>query len=166
MRKLSLNKSLLLFVFPCFFSWKANSQHFSIYINDNLGTQYNSAIYKFTNDSLIITGVSDFGRARVNYLNRKLNKSEVTALQQFIRSFPIDSLMDVYFNDYSNFQYISADNFPRVLEVEVVKGKKLMKSKATNSFVSLYARLFEAITPLLPEEVKLKYDRAEYNAFY
>ena len=161
-----LNKIYLLSLALCFISWEANSQHFSIVINDNLNTQYNSAIYQITNDSLIITGISDFGRAHVNYINRKLNKLEVTTLQQFIKNYPLDSLKEIYFNDYSNFQYISADNFPRVLELELAKGKKKVNSKATNAYVILYDKLFEVINPLLPDEVKVKYERDKFNAFY
>ena len=166
MRNACINKFLLLFSGICIGTLTACSQHFSISINDNMGSQYNGASYRITNDSLVINGVSDFGQAHVNYLNRKLNKVEKINLQHFVKSFPADSLKEIYFNDYSNFEYISADNFPRVLEVEIVKGNKKNKSKATNAYVAAYAGLFDELNPLLPAEVQFKYDRKKFNAFY
>lgn len=150
----------------CCFSFTAFSQQLSISINDNLGSQYVSSAYFITNDSLVITGVSDKGNTHVNYLNRKLTPEEITSLQSFIKSFPIDSLKDVFFNDYSNFEYISAENFPRMIELEINNGKTTVKSKATNAYVESFARLFNELNKMIPAEVQIKYDRNKFNAFY
>ena len=142
------------------------AQSFTININDNAGLQYQNNLYQVTQDSLSIKGMSDYGRSYVNYLQRKLTSSEKKQLEKFIATFPADSLKETYFNEYSNFDYITADHFPRVIEVTIVKQKKTFHTKATNAYVYLFADLFNQINPILPPEVNIKYEKSKFNAMY
>lgn len=141
-------------------------KRFSLYINDNTGTQHQTCTYVITQDSLIIKGLSDYGRTPVNYLNRKLEKKEIDTLRFFLKSLTLDSLSDQYYNEYNNFKYITADHFPRVIEVEFVIDKKEKKTKITNAYVERIARLFEIMNKLIPSEVRINYNRNDFNAFY
>ena len=142
------------------------SQNFTINIDDNAGLQYQNNIYNITNDSLTIKGKSDYGRSNVEYLKRKLTTSEKKQIAKFITSFPADSLKETYFNEYSNFDYISAEHFPRVIEVTIQKQKKTIHTKATNAYVYLLADLFNQLNFLFPPEVIIKYDKSKFNAMY
>ncbi len=150
----------LLFVFH------SNAQNFTIDINDNVGLQYQNNIYHITQDSLTINGKSDYGRTNVNYLQRRITASEEKHLQRFLKSFPADSLQETYFSDYNNFSYISAENFPRVIEVKIESQNKIYVTKATNAYVRLLAELFSQINFLFPPEVNIKYDKSKFNAMY
>ena len=123
-------------------------------------------IYSFTKDSLVITAKSDYGRSNVEYLKRTLTLEEKKTLSSFLKSFPADSLVESYYNEYSNLGYIDAEHFPRVIEINIVKNKKAYHSKATNAYVNLYARLIQQLNPLLSDEVKIKFDKKQFNAFY
>lgn len=142
------------------------AQGWQIEIKDNLAKMNMEQVYRITPDSLIITGKSDYGRSNVNYLNRKLNETEKKSIGMLIAKFPVDSLKEVYFNDYSNFKQIDEENYPRSIDVKLeVKGKSY-SSKATNAWVELYNRLFEALNPVFPPEVRIRLDKSKFNVFY
>ena len=143
-----------------------HAQNFSIDIDDNAGLQYQNNIYHVTQDSVTIKGKSDYGRSNVDYIQRKLSASEKKQIQKFIATFAADSLKETYFNEYSNFDYISADHFPRVIEVNIEKQKKNIHTKATNAYVYLLADLFNQLNFLFPPEVNIKYDKSKFNAMY
>ena len=142
------------------------SQNFTIDIDDNAGLEYQNNIYHITNDSLTIKGKSDYGRSNVDYLKRKLTTSEKRQIEKIAAVFPVDSLKETYFNEYSNFDYISAEHFPRVIEVTIQKQKKTIHTKATNAYVYLLADLFNQLNFLFPPEVIIKYDKSKFNAMY
>ncbi len=148
------------------FSISANAQTFTIDISDNAGLQHQTNLYHITQDSLIIKAKSDYGRSNVDYLQRKLTTSEKNQLEKFIANYSADSLKETYFNEYSNFDYISAEHFPRVIEVTIEKQKKNFSTKATNAYVYLLADLFNQINSILPAEVRIKYDKSKFNAMY
>lgn len=156
----------ILFCLTLLISFSTSAQTFTINIIDNAGLQHQTNFYHITQDSLVIKGKSDYGRANVDYLQRKLTASEKKQLEKFISSFPADSLKETYFNEYNNFDYISAEHFPRVIEVRIEKQKKTFHTKATNAYVYLLADLFNGINSLLPQEVKIKYDKSKFNAMY
>lgn len=138
------------------------SQDISIYIADNRGNQNISYDYLFTNDSLVITGVSDYGKTKVDYLKRKLTKEETKSLKTFFKKFALDSVKENYFYDYSNFDYISADHFPRVIEVRFKIGERKSYTKITNAYVLYLADFFNEVDKLLPAEVKFQLKPADY----
>lgn len=142
------------------------AQNFAVDIYDNAGLQYQYNIYHITQDSLTIKGKSDYGRSNVEYLKRKLTSAESKQIQKLISAFAADSLKENYFNEYSNFEYISADNFPRVIEVTITKDKQTFYTKATNAYVYLLADLFKVVNSLFPPEVNIKYDKRKFNAMY
>lgn len=142
------------------------AQNFTIDIDDNAGLQYQNNLYHLTNDSLTIKGKSDYGRSNVDYLKRKLTASEKKQIEKFAATFPADSLKETYFNEYSNFDYISAEHFPRVIEVTIQKQKKTIHTKTTNAYVYLLADLFNQLNLLFPPEVIIKYDKSKFNAMY
>ncbi len=154
---------LLLFLIS---NYCLNAQSFTIEVQDNNGLMHQNNIYHFTQDSLVITARSDYGRSNVEYLKRILTAEEKKSLAQFLKSFPADSLKGTYFNEYSNLGYIDAEHFPRELEINIVKGKKVYHSKATNAYVSYYALLIQELNPFLSDEVKIKFDKNQFNAFY
>ena len=122
--------------------------------------------FRVTNDSLIVTANSDYGRSNVSYLNRKLTSSEKTIFQNFFAIYPSDSLQETYFNEYNNFGYIDAENFPRVIEITLTKKGETVHSKATNTYVRLYARLIDQLNGCLTPEIKIVFDKSKFNAFY
>jgi len=156
-----------IFISVCFC---ANSQHgkkfISVSIKDNVNMQFISNDYIVTKDSLIIRGDSDYGRTKVNYINRKLTKSEKKSVEQFMKSFPADSLWETYFSEYNNMEYISPEHFPRVIDINFVYKDKNYKTKMTNCYVYKAADLFDFLNPLFPPEVRIKFKKEDFNAFY
>lgn len=142
------------------------AQQWELQITDNLARMNMEQRYRITPDSLFVTGKSDYGRTEVDYLRRALSMAEKKALGAFVKAFPEDSLSPVYFNDYSNFTQIDENNFPRSITLNMRKGDAVIQSKATNAWVGLYDRIFNAVNPILPEEVKIRFDRARFNVFY
>lgn len=137
-----------------------------IEIKDNTARMNMDHVYRITSDSLLITGKGDYGRSNVTYLLRPLTKDEKKVVGEFIRTFPLDSLQPLYFNEYTNFQIIDADNYPRSIEVNVVWEEKEIHSRATNAWVGLYDRIFTGLNPLFPAEVRIKWDKSRFNVFY
>ena len=159
-------KNCCVIFFLMLISFSSHAQNFTINIDDNAGLQYQNNIYHITQDSLTIKGKSDYGRSNVEYLKRKLTSSEKKQLEKFLANYPADSLKESYFNEYSNFDYISAEHFPRVIEVTIEKQKKKFHTKATNAYVYLIADLFNQVNSILPMEVRIKYDKSKFNAIY
>ena len=136
---------------------------FEVRISDNQCLQYQSVQYQVTSDSLIITGLSDYGRSRVDYLQRALTEEERKILAACFKNFKTDDLQELYFRDYSNLAYISADHAPRVIDVELAINGKLRKVRINNSYVPRFAGLFQTLNPLLPEEAKIKYEAKDFE---
>ncbi len=143
---------------------QAVKNSFRIKITDNRNIQHNTIEYLFKNDSLKIFGISDYGKSEVNFLAVKLKKQQAKAIKKFIFSFPVDSLQQEYFDDFVNFGYITADHFPRVIEVEIRLGLKQYKSKATNAYVKIYATLFDFLNAYIPREaVRLQFIETDFK---
>lgn len=143
-----------------------NAQQFMVEMKDNTEILNQENCYRITNDSLIITARSDYGRTIVNYLSRRLSKKESKSFSKFIRSFPADSLAVNYFNEYTNLKFIDAEHSPKVLELKIFKEGVTYNSKATNAYVRLYKRMIDAINSIVPQEIRIKLDPANFNAFY
>lgn len=135
-------------------------------IKDNTARMNMDQVYKITGDSVIITGQGDYGRSKVNYLRRLITAEEKKKVEDFMNSFPFDSIRPEYFNDYSNFKIIDADNYPRSIELRIIRADSTIQSRATNVWVGLYDRLFEGFNPLFPPEVRIKWDKSKFNVFY
>ncbi len=161
-----MKRTLLLLWFIAGGFGSAMAQSWQIIIIDNLAKMNMEQAYRITPDSLFITGKSDYGRTNVNYLQRKLSPAEQKQMAELIKTFPADSLKEVYFNDYTNFKQIDSENYPRSIDVKIEKGGKTMISKATNAWVELYNRLFLAVNPLFPPEVRIVLDKSQFNVFY
>jgi len=158
--------SFALFI-SIFFSANAQTKKFlSVTINDNVNMQFISNDYVVTKDSVMIKGDSDYGRTKVNYISRKLSKTEKKNLEKFMKTFPVDSLSESYFSDYNNMQYISPEHFPRVIEIKFDYKEKKYKTKLTNCYVYKAADLFDFLNQLFPPEVKIKFKKEDFNAFY
>ncbi|MFM1745239.1 MAG: hypothetical protein RLZZ630_1176 [Bacteroidota bacterium] len=156
---------LYCFLASCF-PYSGHAQQWSIEWVDNMAQMNMEQRYKIGPDSLIITGVADFGRTPVRYLERQLLPEERIALSEFISGFDADSLAPLYFHDYTGFQVISSENYPRSIDLMMMKNEKLIQSKATNCWVGLYARVANAINPLLPNEVRISYEPASFESKY
>ena len=157
---------ILIFLF-FIISAKAQKKNFlQLSIKDNVNMQFISNDYFVTKDSLVIKGDSDYGRNKVNYISRKLTKSEKKSVEQFMKTFPVDSLWETYFSEYNNMEYISPEHFPRVIEITVEYKEKIYKTKITNCYVYKAAALFDAVNPLFPPEVRIKFKKEDFNAFY
>jgi hypothetical protein len=152
----------------CCLLWSLSSsaQQFEIIVRDNLAKMNMEQVSKITSDSVVITAVSDQGRSRVNYLNRRLTEKERRIVNDFLKSYPVDSLVQEYFKDYSNFTIIDEEHYPRALEVTVSIGDKRTTSKATNAWVGLYDRLFRMMNTILPSEAAILLDKSKFNVFY
>jgi hypothetical protein len=142
------------------------AQQFSVELKDNTEVLNQENCYRITNDSLIITARSDYGRTIVNYLARSLSKKEAKQFSKFMRSFPADSLSVNYFNEYTNLKFIDAEHSPKVVELKIFKDGIVYNSKATNAYVRLYKRMIDAVNILVPQEIRIKLDSANFNAFY
>jgi hypothetical protein len=138
----------------------------SVVIRDNTGNKYLSNIYIIRNDSLIITGKADGGKTAVDYMQRKLTGTEMKQLANFFQSFAVDSIAESYFGDYTNFEYISADHFPRVINIEIEVNGRHAVTTVTNAFVTRVARLFTEINKLLPAEVMIRYEEGMFSRSY
>ncbi len=135
-------------------------------VKDNVNMQFISNDYLITKDSITIKGDSDYGRTKVNYLSRKLSKTEKKSVEQFMKTFPADSLWETYFSEYNNMEYISPEHFPRVIEIAIDYKEKTYKTKLTNCYVYKAADLFDFLNPLFPPEVRIKFKKEDFNAFY
>lgn len=144
----------------------ASAQSFRFEMEDNQGQMSGMIIYEITPDSLYIKSKSDYGRTNVDYIQRKLTKKEAKTFSKFVKSFPLDSLRPVYFNEYNNFDYIDAEHFPRIIALNIHRNDKFYGSKCTNAYVRLYDRLSQQINALVPNEVKIKIDSTKFNVFY
>jgi hypothetical protein len=159
-------KAILFLLISLTVSLKLEAQQFVVEMKDNTEILNQENCYRITQDSLIITARSDYGRTIVNYLSRPLSKKESKRFSKFIHSFPADSLATNYFNEYTNLKFIDAEHSPKVLEVKIFKDGITYNSKATNAYVRLYSRLIGAINILVPQEIRIKLDSANFNAFY
>jgi hypothetical protein len=146
--------------------WSVKAQHFSVYINDNRGYQHITYEYRLTEDSIFITGISDYGKTKVNYLTRKYTKEESKSLKSFFKKFSLDSVRTNYFADYSNFKYIAADNFPRVIELLMHVNEKEKRIKITNAYVNYLSPFFDKINMLLPQEVKILLKKEDFGKVF
>ncbi len=160
---------LIVFFFNLSFGQKKNKINFlkepySIKISDNVNKQYQSNDYHFWSDSLTISGLSDFGRSHVQYLNRKLDKEERRKIAMYISEMHADSLDTMYFDQFSSFGYISADHFPRVITLEVRWKGKVTSTKITNCYVRRAAGLFDFLDQFLPKEVMILYRENDFKA--
>lgn len=142
------------------------AQSWQIIIKDNMAKMNMEQAYRITNDSLIITGKSDYGRSNVDYLKRALTPKEQKLMAGILKTFPADSLKPEYFDGYANFQQINDENYPRSITLQIDQQGKSISSIATNAWVNLYIRLFDLINPIFPPEVQITLDKSKFNVFY
>ncbi len=150
-----------MFVFLFFLPLLTSAQKLSIYITDNRSNQFVLNKYFITDDSLVITGLADYGKSNVDYLRKKLTRQQVKTIKHFLSTFKFEDVQEMYFGSYDNLKYISADHFPRVIELRIDTGSKKAITKISNSYVSMLIPFFEEINNLLPDEVKIRQNPEE-----
>ncbi|MFM9007509.1 MAG: hypothetical protein ACKOQY_00460 [Bacteroidota bacterium] len=141
------------------------AQPWEIRIVDNVGRMNMDQRYRITPDSLIVTGLSDYGRTQVSYIQRALNPREKRRMAHFMKSFHADRLRDEYFDGYGNFQVIHEGNYPRSIVLEVTVNGKPYTSRGTNAWVEAYSRIFNVMNPMLPDEVRIVYSKEGLTQF-
>ena len=151
----------LMFVFLFFLPLLTSAQKLSIYITDNRSNQFVLNKYFITDDSLVITGLADYGKSNVDYLRKKLTRQQVKTIKHFLSTFKFEDVQEMYFGSYDNLKYISADHFPRVIELRIDTGSNKAITKISNSYVSKLIPFFEEINNLLPDEVKIRQNPEE-----
>ena len=156
-------RCFLLLVCICCFVHNANSQYFKINIKDNVNSGKNYIEYHISQDSLAVNGVSDIENTDISFLKRVLKKKEKKRLLKFMNAYSLDSLKEYYFTDYVTYQNISVDNFPRQITIDITKNGKFSKSLITNSYAAVYAKLFEYLNRLLPDDRKIIYDKSKFE---
>lgn len=166
MMKNKAMKKILSAMLVAMISITVNAQKFEVTVRDNMSRMNMEQSYRFTNDSLIITAVSDNGRTHVNYLSRKLTSAEKKMVADFMLKYPADSLKEVYFEDYKNYTIIDDEHFPRSIDMMITTKETTRVSKATNAWVGLYNRMFELVNQLVPAETRIDYDKSKFNVFY
>lgn len=139
----------------------SSAQKLSIYITDNRSNQFVLNKYFITDDSLVITGLADYGKSNVDYLRKKLTRQQVKSLKHYLSTFRFEDVQEMYFGNYDNLQYIAADHFPRVIEVRIDTGSMKTITKITNSYVTMLIPFFDEINKLLPDEVKIRQNPQE-----
>lgn len=154
---------LCFFIISGSFPYFADAQEWKIEWVDNLAQMNMEQRFLIGPDSLVITGVADYGRTPVRYLERELKPEERKSLHDFLSGFDTDSLAPVYFYDYTGFQVINADNYPRSIDLSIVKQGKLTQSKATNCWVGRFAQVALVINPILPSEVRIVYQPESFE---
>ena len=142
------------------------AQSWQIIIKDNMAKMNMEQAYRITNDSLIITGKSDYGRSNVDYLKRALTPKEQKQIASILKTFPADSLKPEYFDGYSNFQQINDENYPRSIELTIEQKGKTISSRSTNAWVRLQVQFFDLINPIFPPEVQITLDKSKFNVYY
>lgn len=146
-------------------SW-AQSAGFKLAISDNQSVSNNHVLYTFTNDSLIITALSDNGRTPVKYLARSLSKQESRKLQRFFVTFPVDSLDDLYLDPFNPMAPENAGRTARIIEIDIQSGKRNHRYISNNCWVGYTGRIIDAVNPFLPQETRITYEKSAFNAFY
>jgi hypothetical protein len=141
------------------------AQSWEIRIVDNVGRMNMDQRYRITPDSLIVNGLSDYGRTQVSYIQRALNPREKRRMAHFMKSFRADRLRDEYFDGYGNFQVIHEGNYPRSILLEVTVNGKPYASRGTNAWVEAYSRIFNVMNPMLPDEVRIVYSKEGLTQF-
>jgi len=154
---------VILFHIPLALHAGGGKNNFRVYISDNHNLQFEARNYLVTNDSLVITALSDNGKSNVNYLRRALTADEKKSMVQFMKEFPISKLNELYFKDYANLGYISPDHYPRVIDMELESADLKKKVRVNNIFVPRFAELFSQVNKLLPQEVKIKYEEEQFK---
>jgi len=154
---------LLLLHIPVLLYGQQKKNRFSIYISDNHNIQNEAYIYSITKDSLVITGIADYGKSNIDYLRRKLNTEEKKNLQEFMLTFPVNKFNELYFKDYANLGYITNEHFPRVIDMDLTNLGSSKKVRINNIYIAEFARLFNMINPMLPDEVKIRYEEKDFQ---
>lgn len=140
---------------------------YRIKISDNRNNQYTSYDYVFKNDSLKIMGLADYGKRTVEYYTGKLPRKAQKAIKKYLANMHPDLLEKEYFDDFTSFGYISADHFPRVIEIEFRQGFVMSKTKITNCWVGKVSDLFQFLNNYIPtKEVKLLFSRDDFKKHY
>lgn len=164
-----LRSFLLLFfllIYANAFAQKKDNSY-RIKISDNRNQQYLSYDYLFKNDSLKISGLSDNGRTNVNYFSKKLKKKDQKKIIKYLSTFVNDTLQKEYFDDFFSFGAITADHFPRVIDLEYRLGLSQFKTKATNCHVTKMEELFTFLNNFIPkEEVRIKFNKNDFKKSY
>lgn len=137
-----------------------------ITISDNNGFQFLSQDYRITHDSLFITGVSDNGKTKVDYLKRMLTKSEKKQIQLFFTKFSCDSLQKEYFNEFNSMGYITYDHYPRVINMTLKKNDNYCETKITNCFVFRVSNMINYLNDFFPAEVKIFFKKEDFKEAY
>ena len=137
-----------------------------ITISDNNGFQFLSQDYRITHDSLYITGVSDNGKTKVDYLKRMLTKVEKKQIQLFFTKYNCDSLRKEYFNEFNSMGYISYDHFPRVINITLKKNENYCETKITNCFVYRASNMINYLNDFFPAEVKIFFKKEDFKVAY
>lgn len=166
MSKSFLFFSFFLFVCSTVFSQKKDNSY-RIKISDNRNQQYLSYDYLFKNDSLKISGLSDNGRSNVDFYSIKLKKKQQKKITSYLKLLIADSLQTEYFDDFFSFGAITADRFPRVIQLEYRLGLSQYQSKATNCHVQKMENFFIFLNQFIPKEsVKLKFNKSDFKKSY
>ena len=164
-----MRKLLILFLLTCSVFAKAQQlkKPFSIYLTDNYNTQFLENDYRITNDSLIITAVNDKGVTRIDYLKRKLTKAEQKILKTFLKTYNTDSFtIAEYFSEFKNLKFIDYQHYPRLINLEFTAPGLHKKVKVTNCYVYRVANLIDIINPMIPQEVRIKYKKDDFDQTY
>jgi hypothetical protein len=136
---------------------------FSILLADNYNMQFLENDYKMTSDSIIITAINDKGVTRVDYFKRKLSRSEKKSIRNFLRTFNIDSLQPEYFSEFKNLRFIDNTHYPRLMRLEITAPHVSKKIKVTNCYVYRIADLINILNPMIPKEVRIKYQKSDFE---
>ena len=130
---------------------------FSLRITDNRGNQLSTYIYQILDDSLLIKGKSE-REHMVDYYSRKLNRKEIKQIKACIAEINYAELKGKYAGGYANLGYITATNFPRIMELDL-NDKHV---SINNMFVPELASIIDCINPLLPAEVRITYNAEQF----
>lgn len=147
----------------------ANAQlpeDFYLLIKDNIGLVNVWNDYKITRDSLFITGDSDFGRKRVQYLSRPLSKKEKKEIASFFRKFDLNKLEDIYMNEPNHEQLADEVRTYRIIQMEGQYKKTFFRSSMQNCYSETFASVIELMNRFVPNEVRIRIKKEDFKVFF
>ncbi len=134
----------------------------SIEIKDNRGSNLVEYRFLLTPDSLTITGKTEREHP-VNYTARTWAKAERKQVRTLFRTLELNDFETVYAGSFGNLKYISSENYPRIIQLELKMNGVVKQVKVTNVYALPVADLIHKVNGLLPAETRISYREEDFK---
>jgi hypothetical protein len=140
----------------------AQETAFVVNLFDHTNIRSAGNTYIVTPDSVVIWGLADYGRLRIDYLRRALDEKERRKIVKFLAGFPFGELEDAYTGDTS-VAYADEHYVPRMIELSGRAGNRSFYSKATACYAANVARFCQFMNGFFPPEVAVRLDKRDFE---